>query len=61
MFFLKLSNANMLFDEETLMWKSYTTNKVLPTTEQVQLIDPQEFVLAALDVDSETFVVHVAI
>ena len=40
---------------------SYTTNKVLLTTKQVQLIDPMEFVIAALDVDSKTFVVHVAI
>ena len=33
----------------------------LPTTEQVQIVDLKEFVIAALDVDSETFVVHVAI
>ena len=59
--FLKLSNADMSFGEETLTWKSYTTTKVLPTTEQVQLIDPQEFVIAALDVNSKTFVVQVAI
>ena len=59
--FLKLSNANVSFGEETLTWKSYTTNKALPTTERVQLVDPKEFVIAALDADSETFVVHVAI
>ena len=33
--FLKISNVDMLFGEETLTWKSYTTNKALPTTEQV--------------------------
>ena len=59
--FLKLSNANVSFGEETLTWKSYTTIKVLSTTKQVQLIDPQKFVIAALDVNSKTFVVHVAI
>ena len=59
--FLKISNADIAFSKEMLMWKSYTTNKALPTTERVQLIDPKEFVIAALDVDSETFVVHVAI
>ena len=43
------------------MWKSYTTNKAIPTTEQVQLVDSKKFVIAALDADSETFVMHVAI
>ena len=59
--FLKISNANVAFGEVTLTWKSYTTNKALSTTERVQLVDPKEFVIAALDADSETFVVHVAI
>ena len=51
----------MTFGEKTLTWKSYTTNKVLPTTKQVQLVNPKEFVIAAINADSETFVVHVAI
>ena len=59
--FLKISNADVAFGEGTLTWKSYTTNKALPTTERVRLVDPKEFVIAALDADSETFVVHVAI
>ena len=59
--FLKISNANVAFDEETLMWKSYITNKALLTTKRVQLVDLKEFVIAALDTDSETFVVHMAI
>ena len=61
MLFLKISNADVAFGEGTLTWKSYTTNKALPTTKRVQLVDPKEFVIAALDVESETFVVHVAI
>ena len=59
--FLKISNANMAFSEETLTWKSYTTNETLPTTNQVQLVNLKEFVIAALDADSEIFVVHVTI
>ena len=59
--FLKLSNIDVSFGEGTLTWKSYTTNEALPTTKQVQLVDPKEFVIAALDMDSKTFVVHVAI
>ena len=59
--FLTISNADVAFDEGTLTWKSYTTNDALPTTEQVQLVDPKKFVIVALDADSKTFVVHVAI
>ena len=61
MLVLKISNANIAFGEGTLTWKFYTTNKALSTTKQVQLVDPKEFVIAALDADSKTFVVHVAI
>ena len=59
--FLKISNADVAFGEGTLTWKSYTTNEALPTTKRVRLVDPKEFVIAALDASSETFVVHVAI
>ena len=61
MLFLKINNANIIFDEKTLTWKSYTIKKALPTTEQVQLVDPKEFIIVALDANSKTFVVHVAI
>ena len=33
--FLKINNADVAFGEGTLTWKSYTTNKALPTTERV--------------------------
>ena len=59
--FLKISNTDVLFGERTLTWKSYTTNKVLLTSNQVQLIDPKEFVIAAFNVNSKTFVMHIAI
>ena len=61
MLFLKISNMDMLFGEKTLTWKTYITNKALPTTEWVQIINKKDFVIAALDANSETFVVHVAI
>ena len=35
MLFLKISNADVLFNEEILMWKFYITNKALFTTKQV--------------------------
>ena len=61
MLFLKISNTDMSFGEETLTWKTYTTNKILPTTEQVHIVNPKEFVIAALDVNKRTFVVYMAI
>ena len=61
MLFLKISNADMAFGEKILIWKSYTTNKALPTIKQVQLVDLKDFVIAVLDADSETFVEHMAI
>ena len=59
--FLKISNADVSFGEKTLMWRSYTINEALPTTEQVQIVNSKEFVIVALDIDSKTFMVHMAI
>ena len=59
--FLKISNVDVSFGKGTFMWKTYTTNETLPTTEQVQIIDKKDFVIAALDANSKTFVMHVAI
>ena len=59
--FLKISNADVAFGKETFTWKSYTIKESLPITEQVQLVDPNEFVIAALDANSETFVMYMAI
>ena len=35
MLFLKISYADVSFGERTFTWRTYTTNKTLPTTEQV--------------------------
>ena len=61
MLFLKISNADITFGKRIFTQKSYTTNKALSTTKRVQIIDPKEFIIAALDADSKTFVVYVAI
>ena len=61
MSFLEISNVNVAFGEGSLMWKFYIINKALPTTKQVQLVDPKELVIVALDADSKTFVVYVTI
>ena len=61
MFFLKLSNINILFGEKTLIWRTYITNKALLITKQVQIIDKKNIIIVALDVNNETFIVHMTI
>ncbi len=58
--FLAFSNADFQFGAEKLIWRSYTAAKVLPITSRVELINKREFAKAALDKNSETFVVHVS-
>ena len=60
MLFLILNNADVSFSERKLTWKSYTVDEALPTTKRIELIDKKEFAKAALDTESETFVMHVA-
>ncbi len=55
-----MSNADVNFRARDLLWKSYTTGKVLLTTRQVELIGKKEFASVALDPKHETFVVYVA-
>ena len=60
-FFLKISNINILCSEKTLKWTSYIINDILLTIKQVQIVDPKELIIVVLNVDSKTFVVHMAI
>ena len=59
--FLKFNNANMSFDKRILMQKSYTTNKALSITKQIQIVYPKEFVIAALNAGNKVFIVYVVI
>ena len=58
--FLTLSGADVDFSGRELRWKTYTIEEALPTTRRVELVGKKEFAAAALDSESETFVVHVA-
>ncbi len=59
--FLSLSNADVEFGElKKLTWRTYTAVEALPTTSRVKLIDKSKFARAALDENSETFVIHVS-
>ncbi len=57
--FLAFSNADIQFGAEKLTWRSYITAEALPTARRVELIGKHKFAKAALDENSETFVVHV--
>ena len=59
--FLKISNVDMSFGKEILIWKTYTTNKALPIIKQVQIINKQDFVIVVLDIGSKIFVMYMAI
>ena len=59
--FLALSNANIQYDTGSFTWRSYSAAETLPTFKVLEFIDKHEFVKAALDQNSETFVVHIAV
>ena len=59
--FLKLNNIDLSFDKKILMWRTYTINKALSTIKQVQIIDKKNFIIAALDANKKTFIMHIAI
>ena len=60
MLFLTLSKVEINFAERELNWRMYCLNEALPTTKQVQIINHREFAAAALALNKEAFVVHVA-
>ena len=60
-FFLKIRNANILFNKETLIWIFYTTNKALHHTKQVQIVNLKEFIIAAFDASNKMFMAHITI
>ena len=57
--FLTLSGADVDFLGRELRWKTYTAKEAFPTTKRVELVGKKEFAAAALDPESETFIVHV--
>ena len=60
MLFLTFSNVNVQFAENELIWRTYTTEKALTTTRQVEIIARKKFAKTALDENVEAFVVHVS-
>ena len=61
MLFLALTNINIKFIElGKLTWRFYIATEALPITKLVELINKREFAKAALNKNSETFVIHIA-
>ena len=58
--FLTLSSADVDFLSQELRWRTYTTKEAFPTTKRVKLVGKKKFAAAVLDLESKTFVVHIA-
>ena len=58
--FLTLSSADVDFLGHELRWRNYTTEEALPTIKRVELVRKKKFTSVALNLESETFVVHIA-
>ena len=59
--FLTLSDADIDFLDRELRWRTYTTEEALSTIKRVELVGNKEFAAIALDPESETFIVYVAL
>ena len=59
MSFLTLRGADIDFLGRELRWRTYSTKKAFPTTRRIKLVGKKEFAAAALDLEYETYVIHV--
>ena len=59
MFFLTLSNIIVVFFDQELWWRTYTTEKALQTTKYIELVRKKQFAAASLDPEQETFLVYI--
>ena len=60
MFFLTFSNVDVQFAKKELIWRTYTTKEVLPTTRQVELIDQKKFAKPVLDKNIGAFMMEIS-
>ena len=56
--FLTLSNANVKFLKQKILWQAYITAKALHITRQVEVIDWKKFAATTLDKKEKSFVIH---
>ena len=60
MLFFTLSSTDIDFLDQKLWWRIYTTQKALPTTKRVKLVEKKEFAATPFDPKHKTFIVHIA-
>lgn len=58
MFFLRFSNANILFSKQELILRFYIIAKALSNTKQVKIIDRKKFAKLALNKNVEVFILY---
>ena len=58
--FLTLSGADVDFSDQKLRWRTYITEKMLPTTKYVKLMGKKEFAATTLNPEHKIYVVHIA-
>ena len=58
--FLALSKVKINFTEQELNWKTYNLEDALPITNRMWMIDWREFAAAALALNKEVFIMHMA-
>lgn len=51
----------MLFNDKIFTWRIYITNKILPTIKRMWIIDKINIVIVALDANSKSYMMLVAI
>lgn len=58
--FVRLSNVNILFPKQKLIWRSYILAKAISSVKEVQMIGSKKFVAAALDLRKKAIVLYIA-
>ena len=60
MFFFTLSGVDVDFLDRKLWWGIYITKEALLTIKCIKLVEKKEFAAAVLNLEHETYIVHVA-
>lgn len=58
--FMPINKAEINFAKSKLNWKMYTLYKTLPIIKRMQMINQKKLTSAALGLDKEAFIVHLA-
>lgn len=59
MFFFTLSRADIWFVKREFVLRIYMAAKALPTNSQIEIIRKKEFLIAILNTNKKTFMMHI--